>query len=323
MPVNKKALRDVGRVDDFTVGRRQFIHNTLLLAGAAGVASGTGWQAALAARSRSTESATRPRVIDFRCRPNTKEYMVDAFHFSQANFDKSYWGKLPDVVPLSTFVDDFRAAGINTAVFTGRQSSPTFTLSNDYIAQCAAAYPDLIVPIAGINPRGHIDALKETERVLKDLKFKGICTDTNGVYADDQNLYPIYYMCIEYDVPVIITIGPKTFPFGDPARFATVATDLPNLKIVLSHVIGPSTSELISLAYAKDNIYLDTSEYHFMPGFDDLMRASNTYLQDKIVYASGFPYAPLNGLKTFLEYPFDPVARDKILYQNAAKLLKI
>ena len=53
------------------------------------------------------------------------------------------------------------------------------------------------------------------------------------------------------------------------------------------------------------------------------MEAANSILQDKIIYASAFPFRPLDDIKRFLKYPFNDNLVDKLVYKNAAYLLKI
>ena len=67
----------------------------------------------------------------------------------------------------------------------------------------------------------------------------------------------------------------------------------------------------------------EASIYQFLPGAEPIFEAANTILQDKIIYASAFPFRPLEDIKRFLEYKFNENVVDKLVYKNAARLLKI
>jgi predicted TIM-barrel fold metal-dependent hydrolase len=82
-------------------------------------------------------------------------------------------------------------------------------------------------------------------------------------------------------------------------------------------------TELIALAYKYENVYLEASIYEFLPGAEPIFEAANTILQDKVIYASGFPFRPLADLQRFLEYPFAPEVVQKLVYGNAARVLGI
>jgi predicted TIM-barrel fold metal-dependent hydrolase len=273
-------------------------------------------------KSPSLKSAgSKASVIDFRARPNTHEYMDMQDPKSWPRFN---YGQMPPTESLQRFVNHLDEVGVSIAVFTGRQTPmPSYTLSNDYIDDCAKAFPDRIIPIGGIDGAAKFAAVREAERVLGKLKFKGLCIDLYGYYADDRFLYPIYCKCIEYGVPIVLTMGARTTPWNDPSRVAIVARDFPELNIVCSHVVSPGADELVALAFALENVFLEFSMYHFLPGFDDLMKCANSYLQDKVLYASGFPFLPLEDIGIYNKYPFDEKARQKVMYANAARLLKL
>lgn len=303
--------------------RRDVVSGALLAAGA-GVLVSLSIDAANAAATPVVGPAAKghpKRLIDFRARPNTEEYMK-----STPAETWNYPYPRPGPVPLSDYINSLDRAGVSKAVFTGRQSGflpKSVWISNDYIASCVASFPDRIVGIGGINPLDNVDAVKEADRALKTLKLKGLMVDLVDVSADDRRLYPIYHKCLEYDVPIVLTAGPRVGPGISPEAIFRVATDLPDLKIVCSHAIYPKTDEFIALAHVKKNIYIEASVYHYMPGSEDIMQAASSFLQDRVIYASGFPFADLTDYRYFQKYPFKEDILDKIYYSNAAALLKI
>ena len=262
------------------------------------------------------------RVIDFRARPNTKEYM--SLYAGTYAWDTYFHCPKPEPAPLASFIAALDETGVTQAVFTGR-NSPLVRLSNDYVAECVQAYPDRLIGFAGIDPTQGLNALHEIERAISQLGMKGISLDPHHIkiYPDDRLLYPLYYKCIEIDVPVIFTMGPLVGKWGGPAAVDNLAEDIPDLKIICSHGVWPQVTESIALAYRHENVYLEASIYHFLPGGEPIFEAANTILQDKIIYASAFPFRPLNDLERFLQYPFDENVVDKLVYKNAARLLKI
>ena len=262
------------------------------------------------------------RVIDFRARPNTEEYM--SLYPDTYAWDNYFDCPKPEPAPLAHFITALDEAGVTQAVFTGR-NSPRVTLSNDFVAECVQAYPDRLFGFAGIDPTQGLGALREIERAIAELGMKGIALDPHHVkvYPNDRLFYPLYFKCIELDVPVIFTMGPLVGRWGGPAAVDGLAEDIPDLKIICSHGVWPQVTELIALAYRHQNVYLEASIYHFLPGAEPLYEAANTILQDKVVYASAFPFRPLDDLQRFLEYPFDESVVHKLVYENAARLLKL
>lgn len=272
------------------------------------------------------------RVIDFRARPNTEPFM--GIYDSP---DRDPWKKFrtprPPTQSLSEYVGRLEAAGISVGVFTGRQGvlAGAHPISNDYIASCVHAHPGLIRGFGGIDPRQTKAALVEIERCVRDLGLSGIALDPpsaltgSGPSWDDEELmFPIYQRASELGVPVVLTIGPIVGRHGSPHLVDRVAVAFPNLQIVCSHGVWPQTTELIALAFRRTNVILETSIYYTYPGASPLIvEAANTIIPDQIVYASAYPFTPLEGIDHFRKLGFTDKALEAVCYGNAARLLKI
>ena len=261
-------------------------------------------------------------VIDFRARPNTEEYMN--MYPDAGPWERFFQCPRPQAEPLSNFIAALDKAGVTRAIFTGRQT-PVKTLRNDYVFECVQAYPDRLFGFAGIDPTQGEKALLEIERTVNKLGMKGISIDPHSSRRppDDSIWHPLYAKCLELKVPVIVTMGPIVGQWAEPSSIDNVAEDFPNLTIICSHGVWPQVTDLIALAYRRDNVYLEASIYEFLPGAEPIFDAANTILQDRIIYASGFPFRPLNDLQRFLKYPFAPEVIDKLVYKNAARVLKL
>ena len=80
-------------------------------------------------------------------------------------------------------------------------------IANDEMAELVMKYPERFVGAIACLPWNDIDAtLKEIDRALNDLRFRGIhiCTDINGMAIDSPELMPVYEKMVEYDLPVFI-----------------------------------------------------------------------------------------------------------------------
>lgn len=274
------------------------------------------------------------QIIDARARPNTREYMslFDASPGLKTVFRKM-GAPFPPSVSMDEFVREMKAAGISRVVCTGRDIETTggWKVTNDYVAGLVAAYPDHIIGIAGIDPLKGSGAVREAFRAVRELGLRGVSIDpfAGGIYANDRRVYPLYELCTELDVPVFITIGPLpvTGPYlryGSPMAVDEVATDFPGLRIMCSHGGWPFTGEMIAIAFRHENVYFETSVYHFMPGADRCVDAANTCIADKYLFATAFPFAPMKEtVERFLKLPFKPDVLEQVLYKNAARLLKL
>jgi predicted TIM-barrel fold metal-dependent hydrolase len=59
-------------------------------------------------------------------------------------------------------------------------------------------------------------------------------------------------------------------------------------------------------------------------GYESLLQLGNSLLQDKIIYASGFPALPLKrNLEELKQLPLKEKVKEKWLFKNAATLLNL
>jgi len=92
------------------------------------------------------------------------------------------------------------------------------------------------VTFAGINPLRGKDGVALLERSVREFGCGGMGEWVGqqwNVRADDRELcYPYFEKCIELDIP-FLTNSTSGHPVMDPAIFDRIATDLPELRIVL------------------------------------------------------------------------------------------
>ncbi len=80
-------------------------------------------------------------------------------------------------------------------------------ICNDEIAELIAKYPKKFITAVANVPLNNMDiALKETERAIKELRFKGIQIHTRvlGRPLSSDGLMPLYQLMAEFDLPILI-----------------------------------------------------------------------------------------------------------------------
>ena len=80
-------------------------------------------------------------------------------------------------------------------------------LANEEMAELVFKYPDRFVAAIACLPMNDIDAaLKETDRAITELKFRGvqIASEINGKPLDSPEFMPLYEKMAYYDLPIFI-----------------------------------------------------------------------------------------------------------------------
>lgn len=274
-------------------------------------------------------------VIDFRARPNTPEwarYLERRMTAIQSESGATFSSFRAPRETLTEYVERLDGAGIDIGVFAARNrasSEPEWTLTNDFVAECVRAHPDRIVGFGGTDASDPASAAVEARRAVEQLGLSGVCFDPFALQtsADDERLDPIYQVCLDLHVPVVVTLGgwpgiQAPLRLANPLAVDAVAKRFPNLIIIASHAGWPFVNEMIAVVWRCENVYFENSFYHFAPGADLIVQAANSMIGDKILYASAYPFAPLGEtLERFRTLPFTDEALEKVLSGNARGLL--
>ena len=165
------------------------------------------------------------------------------------------------------------------AVAGPKEAAELSRIANDEVAELVNKYPDRFVAGVASLPMNDMDAaLREADRAINDLKFRGIqiCSSINGKPLDSPELFPLYEKMVNYNLPIWIhpARGLKTpdYPgekeskyqiwsiFGWPYEttvamtrliFSGVLEKYPTLKMITHHcgAMVPYFAQRISCAY--------------------------------------------------------------------------
>lgn len=229
------------------------------------------------------------------------------------------------------FVDEMDTAGISIAVMVAR-SVPGVRIGNDDLAKVMATAPDRLFGVASVDPveLGTAGAVSEATRAVKTLGHKGINVDA-GFYAEplkanDDRLMPIYEACQSLGVPAFVMSGPTTpnLNFNDPFAVDVVAKTFPKLKIVCCHGFYPRISDVITVAFRNENVFISPDMYTFAPGGNLYVEAANGFMKDQFLFGSSYPFRPMKqGVDDFQALGLSDDAYAAATYKNAQSLFGI
>lgn len=272
-------------------------------------------------------------IIDFRFRPNTQATIsgIQNSKMFKGLCESIDFSKMKPQT-LDEIVADLNKHNVVKAVITGRDCETTYGAksNNESVTEFVSKYPDKFIGFIGLDPHKGMKAIEELKASVTNLGMRGAAVDPYlaQIYSNDAKYYPFYSKCCELDIPIVFTTGPATLVPGAiidhvaPRYIDFVARDFPELKIVISHGGYPWVNETIIVAERNRNVYVDLSEYEFSPMAEAYIQAANTMIPDKVLYASAHPFVDFRqALKTYALLPFKPEVRQKIMYNNAAKLL--
>lgn len=234
----------------------------------------------------------------------------------------------------------FRERCIGCVIFTvdSERATGRKRMSNEEVAELAAANSDIMIPFASIDPaKGKLGA-REARRLIKDFGIKGFKfhPQLQEFYPNDRNAYKLYEVIEEAGLPAIFHTGHSgmgtgmrggggiRLKYGNPMDVDDVAVDFPDMPIVLAHPSWPWQDEALSICLHKPQVYIDLSGWspkYFPP---QLVQHANGQLKHKMLFGSDFPWiTPDRWLEDFATIQIKPEVRPLILKENAARLLKL
>jgi predicted TIM-barrel fold metal-dependent hydrolase len=225
------------------------------------------------------------------------------------------------------------AAVIFVVDYESRSGRPP--ISNEEVAEVAAANPDVLIPFASVDP-ARPNAVEEARRLISEHGVRGFKFHPNmqEFFPNDRAVYPLYEAIAEAGLPALFHTGHSgigsglpgggglRLKYSNPIYVDDVAADFPELPIILAHPSFPWQDEALSIAMHKPEVYIDLSGWspkYFPP---QLVQYANTLLKRQVLFGSDYPMiTPDRWLKDFERLDIDPEVKPLILKENAARLL--
>jgi predicted TIM-barrel fold metal-dependent hydrolase len=221
--------------------------------------------------------------------------------------------------------------GVEYAVILAEDSPlSTGVVPNQYVHDFCNGHKKLI-PFASINPSTTSNLEKAVYKCVKEMDFKGLklYPTYQHFYPNQQKIYPLYEMAMDLKIPIIFHTGSSTYKnakikYGDPLHLDEVATDFPDLTIIMAHSgRGFWYDKAFFLSRIHPNLYMEISglpPQNLLHYFPDLEKNA-----DKIIFGSDWP-----GVKG-IRHNIDALSKltlkkdtvYKILYRNAEKILNL
>lgn len=186
--------------------------------------------------------------------------------------------------------------------------------------------------------------LEELEEWLRKKMILGVklYPGYQHFYPSDKIAEPIYKLCMKYDVPVIFHSGDTLttcYPqakvqYSHPLHIDSVATDFPDLKIIIAHLGNPWLVDCAELLYKGKNVYADVSglvveDKQLSGPYGQMMKQRIKELMiystpKKLLFGTDWPLATMKTYIKFVKsWGLSKKELDHIFYKNAIDLFQI
>jgi len=214
---------------------------------------------------------------------------------AEVPFEEMADSVLPDLWDPSgeILLEEMETAGIDKTIILPQDfeiglSKPKVTIEeqNRIHAELMKKYPDKLVAFAGIDPRRE-SCLEFLEKCIKERGMRGLKLHPGtGFFPDDKRVYPIYEKCLDLKIPVLFHSGPIIYPLrskpAHPIYLDDVATDFPDLTIIVAHMSHGWWRDLLAIASVKPNLFVDVSgwEMEVMTHYGDFCKILRKFIDE-------------------------------------------
>jgi predicted TIM-barrel fold metal-dependent hydrolase len=278
------------------------------------------------------------KAIDIHVHPQTE--VAVAAQGARAEQMARYFGRERKIVPWEAMADMYRERQMMAVLMnsTDEWSSGNPGAPNDHLADAQKKFPDVFIAFGVVEPWFGQRAVDEVKRCHEELGMKGIGEINPGrqlFHANDKRFYPVWEEIAKRKMIVLFHTGMMGAGAGTRGGMGyklqytrpvpdldDLAADFPDMTIIGAHPSWPWQDEALAVCRHKTNYYIDLSGWapqYFPP---QLVHYANTLLQDRVLFGTDWPMIDVDRyLREFAELPFGPEVRQKIMLDNARKLL--
>ncbi len=208
----------------------------------------------------------------------------------------------------------------------------TIRQDNKVIGEGAKKYSGRIAPFGGLNPlMGMKESFEEMNRCISEYNVKGfkLSGARDGYKINDRELvFPIVEKIAKEDLIFATHIGADSPVNSHPFLLRDVAQAFPEVRIILIHMGGAGVPKdglydaAIQVAQECSNIWVAPSESDPRA----MIKAIKTLDPERICFASDNPFAILRvsiAIYNAVLEEFDQETKERIMYKNAKKLLRL
>ena len=236
-----------------------------------------------------------------------------------------------DALPLESTIAAMDEGGVDVGLVAAWYGPEGDLVSNDEVASFVERYPERLRPIASVDLKKPMEAVRDLRRRANEGGFLAlrIVPWLWETPPTDRLYYPLYAACVDLGIPFCTQVG-HTGPLrpsetGRPIPYIDqVALDFPELAIVCGHIGYPWTTEMIAVADKHANVYIDTSAYTVRRYPTELVEYLKGRGKTKVLFGTNYPMiTPLRALEHLDSLGLDPGAKELFLSGNAERVFKL
>ena len=227
---------------------------------------------------------------------------------------------------VSTLLAEGKKAGISHYLVQSVATTPKQVSSiNRFICETVKENSSCMTGFGTMHPESENPEGDFAELLELGLKGVKLHPDIQGFKIDDFRMLKIYELCEKHKIPVLMHCGDSRYDNSNPNRIKPILDIYTDLIFIGAHFGGYSVWEDAAKFLAGyKNFYVDTSSSLFEIDAKRAKELIYTYGIDNVLFGTDYPmWKPEEELVRFMKIELSKDERQKILYDNCARLLGI
>lgn len=226
---------------------------------------------------------------------------------------------------VEEMLSSHKAAGVDICVVHAvATNAHQVEAVNDFVAKASKEHSGEIYAFGSLH-QDYEDKLSEIDRCIS-MGLKGIKLhpDTQQFNVDDERLFEAFdYM--QGKLPLLLHAGDYRYDYSHPRRIQRICRMFPDLLVIGAHFGGWSVyDEGVKYLLGEENCMVDTSSTSGFTSMENFEKLIRTFGEDRVIFGTDFPMWDTKAeLDRFMSVKLTDAQREKILYTNAAEILKI
>lgn len=196
---------------------------------------------------------------------------------------------------------------------------------NEFISAEVKKHPDLLTGFGTLHPDS--DDIQGDFDYLIELGLKGVKLhpDFQQFALNEERAFKIGEVINNGDVPMLIHCGDFRYNYSNPEQLKPFLDKFPDITVIGAHFAGWSLWEEATEKLAgTPNLYVDLSSSLYDLSPETAKRLIHAYGADRVLWGTDYPmWESEPEMEYFNRIDLTEKERSMILYENAAKLLKL
>ena len=196
---------------------------------------------------------------------------------------------------------------------------------NEFISYEVKSHNGLFTGFGTLHPDS--DDIEGDFNYLCDLGLKGVKLhpDFQLFALNEKKAFDLGEVIAAGDVPLLIHCGDFRYNYSNPEQLIPFLDNFPELTVIGAHFAGWSMWEDATRQLSgRENLYVDLSSSLYALSAETANELIHAYGTDKVLWGTDYPmWDSVSEMEYFKKIDLTDEERSMILYENAAKLLKL